>query len=233
MCHHQSNPAPQRHSSEGGGCARTEGASSYHHLVARYKDVASNPQQQPNPCVFVSIEHLNFHQCYIMGPHSHHPVCTSTRTRNNQPFAPLADKESGNPTNHAPTDCSSNNVMNMTSDHVPAHTQLRPDLSVTPPILRCGQAIPMSPLIAPTQKGIQQTCNKSQHAPTPRVPTLLPSTKPTRATLCKPTTPPTIYPPTKPITPFNTHPSPAYIEPNNDDRDKTPAPPNRLAIQIN
>jgi hypothetical protein len=93
-----------------------------------------------------------------------------------------------------------------------------PHPTVTPRILCSGHAIPLSPLIVPTQQYIQQTCKKSQHSPTPSVPTPIPTAKPTRATHCKPTTPHTIYPPSKPITPFNTHPSPAYIEPSNDDR---------------
>ncbi len=91
----------------------------------------------------------------------------------------------------------------------------------------------MPPLIVPTQQHIQQTRNKSQHAPTPSVPTSVSRAKPNRATHCNPTTPPTIYPPNKSITPFITHPSPAYIEPDDDDRDNTPARPNRLAIRFN
>jgi hypothetical protein len=173
-------------------------------------------------------------------------------TCNNNPFAPLADKEPKNPTNHAPTDCYSNNVTRTTSNQAPACTQLHPEPTthlivlalqiapmrpshptVTPRVLCSGRVIPVSPLIAPTQQYIQQTCNKSQHAPTLSVPTPIPTAMPTRATHHNPITPPTIYPPTKPITPFNTHPSPAYIEPNDDDRDNTPAQSNRLAIQIN
>jgi hypothetical protein len=93
--------------------------------------------------------------------------------------------------------------------------------TVTSLILCSGRAIPVSPLIAPTQQYIQQTCNKSQHAPKPSVPTPIPTAKLIRATHCNPTNPPTIYPCTKPITPFNTHSSPAYIEPN-DDGHETP-----------
>jgi hypothetical protein len=96
---------------------------------------------------------------------------------------------------------------------------------VMPQILCSGRAIPVSPLIAPNQ-----TCNKSQHTPTPNVPTPIPTAKPTRATQRKPTTAPTIYPPTKPITSFNAQPSPAYIEPDDDERDDTPAQPNNAAI---
>jgi hypothetical protein len=146
------------------------------------------------------------------------------------------------PTDHAPTDCSSNDVTSTTSNQVPACTQLHPGPAtcgivlasqiapmchphptVTPCILCSGLAIPVSPLIAPTQQYIQQTHNKSLHAPTLSVPTPIPTAKPTTATNCNPTTRPTIYPPTKPITPFNTHPSPAYIEPNNDNCDNTPS----------
>ncbi len=56
----------------------------------------------------------------------------------------------------------------------------------------------MSPLITPTQQYIQQTCNKSQRALSPSVPTPIPTANPTRATHCIPTTPPNVYPPTKP-----------------------------------
>jgi hypothetical protein len=47
-------------------------------------------------------------------------------TCNNNPFAPLADKEPDNPTDHAHTDCSSNDVMSTTSNQAPVHTQLHP-----------------------------------------------------------------------------------------------------------
>jgi hypothetical protein len=107
-----------------------------------------------------------------------------------------------------------------------------PHPTVTPRILCSGRAIPVSPLIVPTQHYIQQTCNKSQYTPTSNVPTPIPRAKPTRATQHKPTTTPTIYPPTKPITSFNTQPRLAYIEPNDDDHDNTPARPNNAAIQI-
>jgi hypothetical protein len=156
----------------------------------------------------------------------------------NNPFAQLADKEPDNPTDHAPTDCSADNVTNTISNQTPARTEpttcrnvlasqlapMRlPHPTVMPQILCSGQAISVSPLIARTKHYLKQTCKKSQHTPTPNVPMPIPRAKPTRATQHKPTTTPTIYPPTKPITSFITHPSPAYIEPNNDDRDNTPA----------
>jgi hypothetical protein len=170
-------------------------------------------------------------------------------TCNNNPFAPLANEKPKDPADHAPTDCSSDNATITTSNQAPAHTQLPPGLTtgwivlaswpapmrpphstVTPRILCSGHAIPVPPLIAPTQKYIQQTRNKSQHVTTQSVPTPMPTAKPTRATHLTPTTHPTIYPPTKPITPFNTHPRPAYIEPNNDNRDDIPSQPNRSTI---
>jgi hypothetical protein len=98
-------------------------------------------------------------------------------TRNNNPFSPLADEEPDDPTNHAPMDCSSNNVTNTISDQMPACTEpttqrnvlasqlapMRlPHPTVRPQILRSGRAIPVSPLIALTQ-----TCNESQPTPTP------------------------------------------------------------------
>jgi hypothetical protein len=140
-------------------------------------------------------------------------------TCNNNLFSPLADKDPDDPTNHALKDCSSDNVTNTISNQTPAHTEpttqgnarasqlapMRPPHpTVKPRILCSGQAIPVSPLITPTQ-----ACNKPQHTPTPNAPMPISRAKPTRAAQRKPTTAPTIYPPTKPITSFNTQPSPA------------------------
>jgi hypothetical protein len=44
-------------------------------------------------------------------------------TCNNNPVSPLADEEPNDPTNHAPTDCSSDNVTNTISNQTPAHTE--------------------------------------------------------------------------------------------------------------
>jgi hypothetical protein len=158
-------------------------------------------------------------------------------THNNNPFASLANKEPDDPNNHAPTDCSSKNVTITASNQAPAHTQLPPQpitrgialapwpapmrpphSTVTPRILCSGHAIPVPPLIAPTQQYIQQS---------------LPTAKPTRSPPLTPTTPPTMYPPTKPTAPFDTYPVPTYIKPDGDDHNDTPSQLTRSAIQLN
>ncbi len=108
---------------------------------------------------------------------------------NNNPFLPLADKEPDNPTNHAPMDCSSDNVTNTIYDQMSACTEpttlgnilasqlapMRPPHpTVMPRILCSGRAMPVSPLVVPTQ-----TRNKSQHTSTPNVPMPIPTAKPT------------------------------------------------------
>jgi hypothetical protein len=63
-------------------------------------------------------------------------------TRNNNPFAPLADEEPDDPTDHAPMDCSSYNVTSTTSNQAPARTQLPSE----PTTCRIFQAMSVRPL---------------------------------------------------------------------------------------
>ncbi len=56
----------------------------------RVSDVASNCQQQLNPCAFLSSEHINFHQHYFPGPHLCHLVCTSMGDTQQQPICTIS-----------------------------------------------------------------------------------------------------------------------------------------------
>jgi hypothetical protein len=172
-----------------------------------------------------------------------------------QPFFPLADEEPGYPAKHASTGCSPNDITITISNQATEHSQLLaqpntyrivlapcpasmcpPHSTVTLQILCFGSAIPVPPLISPTQQCIQQSHKRPSTLQHPMY--LHPyqqKNPPEPHLLHLPLLPPfsTIYLPTKPTTPFHTHPFPAYIELNGDGHDNIPSWPTKSAIRFN
>jgi hypothetical protein len=103
-----------------------------------------------------------------------------------------------------------------------------PHSTVTPRILCSGHAIPVPPLMAPTQQYMQNNhaTNTSTHQHQLYLRPYQLKNRPDSHLSHLPLLPPFTHL-------FNTHPLPAYIEPGDDNRDDTPSWPTLLAIQFN